>query len=326
MSDQNPVDLYALADESTPWCLRIAATLRIAEQLEAGPRSAADLAGAVGADAGALGRVLRHLTRHGVFVEEGEGSFALNEAAMGLLEPGMRVFLDLNGIGGRFAEAWRSLPEAVRTGRAGYPSVFGVSFWDDLAAHPELSESFDAAMAIGHPTPDPEVLPSSDWDGVHTVVDVGGGTGAPLAQVLLARPSLRGTLVDLPSTVSQSAEVFRAAGVADRASSVGQSFFDALPAGADLYLVTNVLADWPDADALRLLRRCAEAARPHGRLVVIGGISPERENPELMMLVLVGGRDRSLVQFGDLAAEAGLRVTASGRQAAGRFMVECRPV
>jgi hypothetical protein len=326
MNDFDPVDLYALADQSTPWSLHVAVTLGVAERLEAGPMDVGELAAAVGADAGALGRVLRQLAGHGVFVEEGEGRFALNQAARGLLDPGMRIFLDLNGIGGRFARAWSGLADAVRTGRAGYPFVFGVSFWDDLAAHPELSESFDAAMAVGHPTPDPEVLPASDWDGVRTVVDVGGGTGAQLAQVLRAHPSLRGILVDLPGTVARSAEVFAAAGVSARATVVGQSFFDPLPAGADLYLVTNVLADWPDADALRLLRRCAEAARPAGRLVVIAGVSPERESPELMMLVLVGGRSRSLAQFAELAGEAGLRVSATGRQRAGRFLVECRPV
>src|SRR5205085_3701060 len=111
----------------------------------------------------------------------------------------------------------------------------------------------------------PEFDITSGWDVVRTVVDVGGGTGAMLAELLRARPHLRGTLVDLPKAVARSAETFTAAGVADRGTAVGQSFFDPLPAAADLYLLKNVLNDWPDRETTAILSRCAEAARPSGR-------------------------------------------------------------
>src|SRR4029079_1176058 len=116
--------------------------------------------------------------------------------------------------------------------------------------------------------------------------------------------SVRGTLVDLPGTVARAGAMFQAAGVAERATVVGQSFFDPLPAGADLYLLKNLLADWPDPEAIALLRRCAQAARPAGRVVVLGGVSPDEAHapsPELLMLVLVGGKARSLSEFRDLA-------------------------
>ena len=92
---------------------------------------------------------------------------------------------------------------------------------------------------------------------MRSVVDVGGGAGALLAEVLRAHPSLRGTLVDLPRTVARSGELFRAAGVAERVTTVGQSFFDPLPAGADLYLLKNVLADWPEEDRQILMKLLA---------------------------------------------------------------------
>jgi SAM-dependent methyltransferase len=180
----------------------------------------------------------------------------------------------------------------------------------------------------GHGVPDPEVLLNGDWDSVRTVVDVGGGTGSLLAEILRARPTVRGILVDLPSTVARSAETFRTAGVADRVTTVGQSFFDPLPSGADLYLLKNVLGDWPDREALVLLRRCAEAARPAGSLVILGGISPDDAggpSPELLMLVLVGGKNRTLAEFRELARAAGLEVEAVGTQGSGRFVVESRP-
>jgi SAM-dependent methyltransferase len=228
------------------------------------------------------------------------------------------------------ALAWGSLLCAVRTGAPAYHTIFGRLFWDDLQAHPDVAASFDALMGPpGHGIPDPNVLVNGDWESVRTVVDVAGGTGTLLAEILRAWPTVRGTLVDLPSTVARSGDTFQAAGVSDRVTAVGQSFFDALPARADLYLLKNVLADWPDREALVLLQRCAEAARPTGRVVVLGGVSPDEgggPSPELLMMVLVGGKDRTLAEFRALAHGAGLGVKATRRQPSGRFVVECHPI
>jgi 2,7-dihydroxy-5-methyl-1-naphthoate 7-O-methyltransferase len=136
-------------------------------------------------------------------------------------------------------------------------------------------------------------LVAGGWRDVRTVVDVGGGTGALLAAILRARPHLRGTLVELPRVVARAAEVFGAAGVAGRVTTAAQSFFDPLPAGADVYLLKSVLNDWPDREAVAILRGCAEAARPGGRVVVLGGVSPDGRtpgpSPALLDMVLLGG-------------------------------------
>jgi hypothetical protein len=179
----------------------------------------------------------------------------------------------------------------------------------------------------GHGTPDPEVLLNpADWVSVRTVVDVGGGTGALLAEVLRAHREVQGTLVDLPRTIARARETFEAANVADRVATVGQSFFDPLPAGKDLYLLKSVLSDWPDSEARMILQRCAEAASPDGRVMVLNGITPdENPSPELLMMVLVGGKNRTLSEFRELANRAGLDVRAAGQLRSGRFAVECRP-
>jgi SAM-dependent methyltransferase len=329
MPQQVPPDIWSLTDLCTPWCVHVVATLRVADHLAAGATRIDELAAAAGADPESLGRVLRHLVEQGMFEEPSPGRFALNEPARALLGPG-RVGFDLDGIGGRMASAWGSLLEAVRTGAPAYHTIFGRPFWEDLQAHPDVAASFDALMGpAGHGIPDPEVLVNGYWDSVSTVVDVGGGTGSLLAEILRARPTVRGILVDLPSTVARSGEIFHAAGVTQRVTAVGQSFFDPLPAGADLYLLKNVLGDWPDREAMALLRRCAEAARPAGRVVVLGGVSPDedgRPSPELLMMVLVGGKNRSLSEFRELSRADGLEVLATGRQPSGRFVVECRPI
>jgi 2,7-dihydroxy-5-methyl-1-naphthoate 7-O-methyltransferase len=320
------VDIWALSDLCTPWCIHVVVTLRVAEHLAAGLTRIDDVANAAGAHTDSLSRVLRHLTGKGLFAEPSPGQFVLNDAARDLLDPAVRLGLDLDGIGGRMARAWSSLPVAVERGAPAYDEVFGCPFWDDLAAHPRIAESFDELMGPGgHGVPSADVLISGDWGGVRTVVDVGGGAGWLLSEVLRAHPFIRGVLVDSPSTVQRAAATFESAGVADRVSLVGQIFFDPLPAGADLYLLKNVLADWPDRDALRLLTRCAEAMRPNGRLAVLGGVTDhERADPELLMMVLVGGKNRTLAEFQSLAEQAGLEVIATGRNSEGRFVVECR--
>jgi hypothetical protein len=322
------VDIWALSDLCTPWSVHVVVTLRIAEHLADGTTQIDDLATAAGAHAESLARVLRHLIRKGLFAESAPGQFALNDNARVLLDPAIRLGLDLDGIGGRMARAWSSLLVAVETGAPAYDEVFGRPFWDDLAAHPHIAASFDALMSpAGHGPPDADIPLTGGWDAIRTVVDVGGGTGGLLAEILRAHPTIHGTLVDLPATVERSAEIFEAAGVAARATASGQTFFDPLPPGADLYLLKKVLDDWPDREATAILTRCAEAARPSGRVLVLSGVSPtDPADPELLMLVLVGGKDRSLAEFRALAAAAGLEVQSAGPNAKGRFMVECRPM
>ncbi|MBS4195972.1 methyltransferase [Lederbergia citri] len=316
--------LQALSDLCTPWCLHTVGTLRIADYISEGISHIDDLAKASGSDAYTLQNVMRHLVNKGVFEETEPSRFALNEVSRGLLEPGFRP--DLTGIFGRMAYAWGTLPTYVKTGASGYHEQFGLPFWEDLAANPDVGKSFDDLMGIaGHGVPDPHFPITGDWDAVQTVVDVGGGTGAMLAEILRTRPHIHGTLVDLPGTASRSAEVFQDAGVSDRVTVAGQSFFDPLPAGADIYLLKKVLGNWPDKEKKEILRRCAEAAHPSSRIVIMGGVTPDEEKHQLSIeMVLVGGKPIALSEFRDMAREVGLEITST--QQHGGFLVECQPV
>jgi hypothetical protein len=147
--------------------------------------------------------------------------------------------------------------------------------------------------------------------------------------MLRLRPHLRGTLVDLPHAIARAEETFASAGVADRVTRLGQSFFDPLPAGHDLYLLRGVLNDWPDREALAILRRCAEAATS-GRVVILKSVRPDGESGDSgpgaleIETVLLGGRSRSVSRFRALAREAGLEIAAAAKQPSGYFVVECR--
>ncbi len=325
--DKTPAEsanLSALSDLCTPWCIHVVATLRIADHLAAGTTDIKTLARQASCDADFLQRVLRHLVGKGVFAEPAPGQFALNKAALEVQHFG----LNLDDIGGRIAHAWGTLLTAVRTGKPAYHERFGLPFWEDLQAHPDIAASFDALMGpAGHGIPDPEVLLTGDWEEVKTVVDVGGGTGALLAEILRAHPQIQGTLVDFPGTVAHAEVLLQAAGVRERVRTVGQSFFDPLPSGADLYLLKSILNDWPDREAQLILSRCAEAARLGGRLVILGGVSPDDSVSSFLTpeMVLLGGKDRTLAEFRELAHQAGLTVRVAGRLPSGRFAVECHP-
>jgi hypothetical protein len=316
--DPTPPDLEQLLDLATPWCLRVAATLRIGDHITAGRTD-------IGALAAAAQCVLSHLVSRGVFTEDSPGRFSCNRAAEELAEA--RRFIDLDGIGGRMAHTWGTLPDYVRTGQPSYQKVFGRPFWEDLAAHPRIAADFDALMGpVGHGVPDYDIELSGGWEAVRTVVDVGGGTGALLASLLRRHPPARGILVDLPGTVARAAETMKEAGVADRVTVEGQSFFDPLPAGADLYVLSKVLNDWPDEPTVAILRRCAEAARPHGRIAVLGGVAADDSPRSLGIDMLVaGGKTSTLTQFTELARRAGLDILAAGPQSSGRYLVQCRP-
>jgi len=200
-------------------------------------------------------------------------------------------------------------------------------FWEDLDAHPDVAASFDALIGpTGHGLPSPEFEITGGWKAVRSVVDVGGGTGAMLSQILRRWPHLHGTLVDLPRTVSLSNEIFESAGVADRVTIVGQNFFAPLPPDADIYLLKGVINDWPDEEARAILSNCATAARPLGRVVVLGGVVIEEAPRDLVIeMVLVGGKQRTVKEFAALCRESNLEVIASERQASGYFVTECRP-
>jgi len=334
------VDLDRMLDLATPWCLMVAATLRIPDLIAEGHRDVSDLATAAGCDRDALHAVLDHLVSKGVFQETTPGRFGNNRAAGQLTGAGR--FLDLEGIGGRMAHTWGTLLDYVRTGQPAYRELFGRPFWEDLAAHPKIAADFDALMGpAGHGVPDFDIELTGGWDGLRTMVDVGGGTGAMLASLLRRHPHVRGILVDFPGTVARAGEILIAGGVADRVTLRGQSFFDPLPAGAGLYLLKNVLNDWPDEQTVAILRRCAEAAeaaaaaeaagpaaaaQPTSRIAVLGGVSPDDAPRSLGIDMLVaGGKTSTISQFTQLARQAGLEIVAAATQASGRYVVECRP-
>lgn len=320
--------LWQAADLVTPMAIRVAATLRLADHIAAGRRSTDALTAATGADRDALGRVLAHLVTAGVLTTA-DGGFGLTSLGEQLRDDdpdGLRPWLDLEGAIGRADLCFVELLHTVRTGEPAFPRHFGMPYWDDLSADEGRAASFDALMGGRLVADAPAVAGAYPWGGLGHVVDVGGGNGSLLIAILRAHPGLRGTVVDLPGPVARAGAAIAAAGLTDRADAREGSFFDALPAGAGGYVLSGVLHDWDDESALRILRRCAEAATPDGRVLVVDHLFEGQDNTEgdLRMLCYVSGRERGLGELTAMAASAGLD-TGPVTQAGTRSIVELRP-
>ncbi|WP_218018229.1 methyltransferase [Nocardia shimofusensis] len=222
------------------------------------------------------------------------------------------ILLSLDSAAGRAELAFVELAHSIRTGRAGYPRRYGKDFWTDLADHPRLRASFDQQMILRFQEQIPRIVAGFDWSRFTTIVDVGGGRGALLAAILTAHPLMRGHLVDLAATATDARHTFVAHHLDDRTEVTEGSFFDALPAGADAYLLSDILHDWDDEHAHRILARCAEAAHPASRVLVLEPVGDRRAitDMDLSMLVIYGGRERRIDEFRALAADHGLILDA----------------
>ncbi|MEU5695065.1 methyltransferase [Actinosynnema sp. NPDC020468] len=325
-------DIAALADLFTPMALRVAATLRVADHLSAGPRSVADLASASGARARELDRVLAHLACRGVFDAVSPGVYALNEAAEVLRSDdrgALRMWLDADGAVGRSELAVWDLLTTVRTGEPPYPRVYGRDLWRDQAANPHLARSFADQMRVKSEWSAPAIAASRPWRG--HVVDVGGGTGRLLVEILAAAPAARGTLLELPEVVAPARALVAEFGLADRCAVVAGDFTVDVPRG-DTVVLSDVLNAVDDEEVALLLRRCARACAPDGEVVVVELIdtgSVDRRfftEMDLRVLVCSGGRMRTLAEVAALAEAAGLRVTTTTPTSIGYTVVELRPI
>jgi hypothetical protein len=270
----------------------------VAEAFANGPRPVSELQG----DPDTLHRLLRALASDGVFREAEPGVFEHTESSRLLLAPGWSEFAHL--FGGVFFEAATDLDES--TSEPPFPHRFGTGFWEWLAAHPAERATFDSAMA-GERDRAAGRLAGLEWREGEVVVDVGGGNGTLLAELMQRRPELRGIVLDVPETVRDEAAL------GDRIEFVEGSFFDSVPEG-DAYVLSGILHDWPDDDAARILRTIRTAAPPHARLVINESvINPGNDADgakwlDLLMLVLAGGRERNEEQWRALLEGAGFRV------------------
>ncbi|MFE0633368.1 methyltransferase [Streptomyces sp. NPDC058864] len=322
------------ADLMTPMSLRVAATLRLADLVPEEGATVAEIAALVDVEATSLGRLLDHLVTVGAFEHEEEfGRYTVTAWGRQLRSDDphpLRPGLDLHGALGRAQLAAVELLHTVTTNGDAYSRRYGRDFWTDLAATPALRASFDATMQHRIHGDATTLLNAFDWSRFTHLVDVGGGDGLILASVLEAHPQMRGHVVERAETIAQASARLTRAVLARRAVALEGNFLDSLPEGADLYLLSDIVHNWADEEAISILSNCANAMAPHGAVVVVETMldgepdQPRNTGMDLNMWTFLGGRERTQHQIVDLAAHCGLHLAGQKHIGPWRNLLEFR--
>jgi hypothetical protein len=282
----------------------VAAQLGVADALADGPLPIDELAARVGADADALGRLLRALIGRGIFRHRRDGRYELNPLAGTLRSDApvsMKPAAQFYGSAEQ-RERWTLLVDSVRTGNAVVAALRGKESFEYFAEQPELAELFNQTMTSISKLTDACVVAGYDFSAYPTIVDVGGGHGPLLAAILAAAPASRGVLYDPPLVVASAPILLREHDVADRVRIAEGSFFDSVPGGGDAYVLKNIMHDWPDEKAVQILRNVRAAAGPQATVLLVELVIPTHDRDfagkwaDLEMLLNLASRERTAAE------------------------------
>jgi hypothetical protein len=303
------------------WAAKAAATaasLRIPDVLAQGPKTADEVAQAIGANPAAVYRLMRGIASVGVLAATPDGKFGLTPVGTALRSdvPGsMRAALVAEMAPGHWLP-WGDLEQAIMTGGPSAPKALGMDVWDYYKKNSAEGFLFAEAMSGISAMAMHAVLEAYSFSGATKVVDVGGSHGAFVAAVLQREQSAHGVLFDRPEVIEGAGATLQGAGVNTRVERVGGSFFESVPAGGDVYLLKFILHDWSDDECVTILRRVREAMAPNARVVVVEMLITSSGPPspapllDLNMLVMLSGKERTADEFGALFAKAGLALKA----------------
>jgi SAM-dependent methyltransferase len=307
----------------------VAAKLGIADLLVDGPQSCATLAAVTRSHEASLFRVMRALASSGIFSQCKDDRFELSPLAEGLLSavPGSLSDAVIT-LGEIHYHACGQLLHSVQTGSSAFKEVFNANLFDYLGLHPEAAGSFNRGMTNLASMLAYAVVFAYDFAGISSVVDVGGGEGRFLEKILEFHPGMRGTVFDSAVPVGCAERTNR---IGTRCSYVWGNFFDCVPAGADVYLFCGVLHDWDDDRALKILGNCRRAMSKNGKLLLLEMVVPSTDAADfsklldLNMLVMTGGRERTIAEFSALLERAGYTMTRIIPTLAPQSLIEAVP-
>jgi hypothetical protein len=291
------------------------AQLGIPDLLEAGPKSAEELAREIGAHPRALYRLMRATACVGVLNEGPDGKFSqtpMSNVLRTKAQPSLRAFATM---GGRewHGRGWSELEYCVRTGKQAPEKIYGAPVFRYLEQHPEEARIFNQAMTDLSEIDSPAVAEAYDFSGIKTLADVGGGHGNLLATIMARNPEMKGTLCDLAYVVD-GARNGPLKPMMERTSMAACDIFASVPAGADAYIMKHIIHDWPDEGCVRILKACRKGVNLGGKLLVVDQvILPGNEFApgkflDLQMLIFPGGCERTEEQFRELFEAAGWRL------------------
>ncbi|MGH9523398.1 MAG: methyltransferase [Terriglobales bacterium] len=306
----------------------------VPDHLDQGPLAASDLGQRAGMDALALARALRALAAFGAFRELSPGVFGNNSVSeMFRNRPGGLRNYALYTSSEHYAKSAAALGHSAVTGQSATQHVFGESLWEYTIEHPKEGEIFNRALAELRGDEHQQIADAYRWNGVNSVVDVGGGIGSLLAAIMKNHPEIRGVLVEQPQLLIDADRALAERGVRNRCELRAANFFESIPASGSVWMLCQVLHDWPDAQCLEILRRCRQAMRPTERLLVIEMLTiPCEPNPQvgvidMIMLMYFGeARQRTVEEYSQLFRSTNFAITRVLPTAGAFSIVEASPI
>jgi SAM-dependent methyltransferase len=318
--------LQAAYGAQTAQLLYVAAKLGIADHLRHGHTTTAELARTLGVNDSALQRILRGLVGLEVCAESADARFSLTSAGAYLRSDhpdSVQPRLLLNGE--VHYALWTEILTTVRTGEAASQCLFGMPFYDYLAGHPAVGQLFDRTMASAVRYRHRPAVAAYDFGQFRTIVDVGGGNGALLAEIMTTNPQSTGIVFDVPRLAEGVRQTMEAVGLTARCRFIGGDALKAVPAGGDAYVLSNLVLNWEDGEAILALQNCRKVIAPEGKLVLVDWVMPAADEPregfrfwdtlmtDLIMLVTFGsrrGRIRTRAEFETILGAGGFSLTA----------------
>jgi O-methyltransferase domain len=293
--------------------IQVAAALELADRVADSAKPITALALEAGAEPTMLLRLCRALAAFGIFAVDNDGNLSqtarsahLRQTAAPTLHYAARYYASPH-----ITASWAQLEHTVRTGESAFQSVYGMPKFDYLKTHPDEAAVFDAFMRHSPEDRHAAVVDAFDFSEAGLVVDIGGGDGALLGAILTANPQTTGLLFDQAHVVAGAARTLEQ--FPTRLQVATGSFFETVPAGGDVYTMSQILHDWDDAHCHTILTNLQATMRPSTRLLVIERlleVEPGRSNPmiylaDINMMVNLQGRERTVQEFTKLLTQTG---------------------
>ena len=211
-------------------------------------------------------------------------------------------------------QAWGFFPDSIRNGSPAFEMAHGMPFFEWLGKHPGAAEIFNEANAFKAVASHRAIVDIYDFSGVQRLTDIGGGTGALMAEILVANPSMKGCVADIPPVIEKAKRYLRSRGLEDRCKAVSCDFFKGVPAGSDVYLMSHILHDWPTDRCRIILENCRKAMKPGSRLLIAEMVIPLGNGPSMAKLLdlemlVNGGCERTEAEFRTLLESSGFRLS-----------------
>lgn len=299
----------------TSCCIYNAAKLNVADLLHKENMTCEKLAESTHTNASSLYRMMRALASVGIFSENEKGEFSNTTLSETLRsdQPGSMKAMAIAQLGDHYP-AWGNLLYSLKTGNTAFEKVEGMNVWKYYETHPEEGLNFMKAMTGSTNSAIQNVIPNYDFSSAKTIVDIGGGNGAFLMAVLDKAPQATGIVFDEEYVVDETMKTIEERGFSKKCSVSAGNFFEAVTAGADLYLMKHVLHDWNDEQSEQILMNCSKAMNEKSKILVIEAVIPKGNTGhpgkfmDINMMAMTGGKERTEAEYASLFANAGLKL------------------